>query len=393
MSVLDAARKLAPVLSERAAEGEAGRTMPADLVEQVRAAGLFHMAMPEALGGPPEPPATIIEVVEEISRADGSAGWTTLIGNATCFAAWLEPSAALDVLAGRPEATVAGAFSPGGQAVLNEDGSFIVSGRWPFASGAPHADWFVNGVLVMEGQGPSGPPSGELVPRMLENGLPDWRFVWLPAADVEVLDTWWAAGLRGTGSHHVAAEGVRVPLEHTAAPLYERARAQDPFFVLPFWSILMVVMAGFPLGVARRALDEFVGLTEGKSRRFDRRRMSEDEMIQVEVARLDGVLGAARAYVFDVARELRDTVDSGREVSIGQRVRITSAVHHAVRSGLQVVDTAFRMAGGGALYDSSPLQRCFRDLHAGAQHIAFSAEVERGLGRALLGQDPATVLL
>ncbi|MCA1692653.1 MAG: acyl-CoA dehydrogenase family protein, partial [Actinobacteria bacterium] len=297
MTVLDAARELAPVLSERAAEGEEARTMPADLVEQVRAAGLFHMAMPEALGGPPRDPATIIEVVEELARADGSAAWTTLIGNATCFAAWLEPSVALKVLSTRPDGIAAGSFTPGGQAVPNGDGSFTVSGRWPFASGAPHADWFVNGVLVMDGQGPSGPLSGEFVPRMLENGLPDWRFVWLPAADVEVLDTWRAAGLRGTGSHHVAAEGVRVPVEHTAAPLYERARAEDAFFRMPFWSLLMVIMAGFPLGVARRALDEFVGLTEGKSRRFDRRLMSEDEIIQVEVARLDGALGSARAYV------------------------------------------------------------------------------------------------
>lgn len=382
MSLLESAKALAPELAERANEGEAERTMPPDLVEKVRAAGLFHLAMPSGLGGPPHDPATIIGVVEEVSRADGSAGWTTMIGNTTSFLAWLEPGVAKEMLAERTDATAAGTFAPSGQAVPNGDGSFTVSGRWPFASGSPHAEWFVNGVLVMDGD----------KPRMLGGGRPDWRFAWMPASDVQVLDNWRAAGLRGTGSHDTVAHGVRVPEERTHAPMFEPSPAPDPLFRLPFFTFLMVLMSGFPLGVARRALDELVELAQRKSRRFDGSALRDDEVVQVEVARLDGTLAAARSYVLVSAGDLWNTVQAGEPVGVIQRAAMGSAVQHAVRSGLHVVDTAFRLAGGGVLYDSHPLQRCLRDLHAGAQHLAFSLSPERGVGRTLLGLEPGTVM-
>ena len=114
MTILERAQALAPVLRDRAAEGEAARTMPADVVEKVREAGLFHLAMPASLGGRPEEPETILRVIEEVSAADGSAGWTTFIGNSTGFVAWLEPDSARERLAIRQEGVVASMFVPSG---------------------------------------------------------------------------------------------------------------------------------------------------------------------------------------------------------------------------------------------------------------------------------------
>jgi alkylation response protein AidB-like acyl-CoA dehydrogenase len=382
MSVLDAARALAPTLAERAGEAEAARTLPADVVEQLRAAGVFHMAMPTGLGGPPLEPATIVQVIEELSAADGSAGWTSLIGNSTAFVAWLDPDVAKEILAARPDAVAAGSFAPGGNAVPDGSGAFTVSGRWPFTSGAPHADWLVNGVIVMDGD----------MPRMRDGRYPDWRFAWIPATDIQVEDTWHAAGLRGTGSHHTSAAGIRVREEHTAAPLFDPARADDALFRFPFFSLLMTFFAGFPLGVARRARDEFVTLAQTKSRRTDGSPLTEDETVQVEMAHVDGLLGSARAFVFDAVQDLYDTVVAGDPPAKAQRARVALAVQHAMRSGVQVVDTTFRLGGGGALFDSSPLQRCFRDLHAGAQHIALSLMAERTVGRTVLGLEPNSIL-
>ena len=373
---------MAPVLADRAPEGEELRTMPPDLVDRLRDAGLFHLAIPTALGGQPVDPATIIQVIEELSRADGSAGWTTFIGNSSCFVAWLEPDVARDVLARPANPIMASAFAPTGQAVPDGEGWFRVGGRWAFTSGAPHADWFVNGVMVMDGAGP----------RILD-GRPDWRFAWVPASDVEVVDTWRAAGLRGTGSHHTQVQDVRVRAEFLPAPLFEPACADDTLFRMPFFSLLMVAMAGFPLGVATRALDEFVTLAQSKSRRSDATPLLEDEAVQVEVGRLDGALAAARAFVFDAAGELWDSLRAGELLTVGQRARMSSAVHQAFRSGLSVVDTTFRLAGGSALYDASPLQRCLRDLHAGAQHIAVGLGQERSVGRVRLGVETQTLFL
>jgi alkylation response protein AidB-like acyl-CoA dehydrogenase len=382
VTVLDRARELAPAIRDAAQEGEAQRTMPAELVERLRAAGLFHLAMPTGLGGPPEEPETIVKVIEEVSVADGSAGWTVLIGNATFFVAWLESDVAKEILAERPDMVVASSFAPTGQAVPNADGALRVSGRWTFTSGAPHADWFANGVLVMDGD----------APRMVGDRV-DWRFAWMPASEIEVVDTWRAAGLRGTGSHDTAAADVAVPVERTIAPLFEPARAPEPVFRLPFFSIVNLSLAGFALGTARRALDEFTALAQAKSRRFDGVRMADDETIQIEVLRLEAALRSARSYVFDAVGQLWDGVAGGDPVTLRQRAQVVAAVGQAFRSGLQVVDTAFRLAGGGALYESSPLQRCFRDLHAGSQHLALGHSVERAAGQVFLGLEPKTVFL
>ena len=169
-TLVDAARRLAPELSERAAEGEQLRTMPADLVEKVRAAGLFHLGFPAALGGHECDPLTIVETIEELSRADGSAGWTTFIGNTSSFVAWLEPSVAKEMVAQRADFITAGVFAPTGTARPDGD-DLIIDGRWTFNSGCPHADWFMNGVIIMDGDSP----------RMVPPGRPDWRFAFYPA--------------------------------------------------------------------------------------------------------------------------------------------------------------------------------------------------------------------
>lgn len=383
MGVLERARTLGPVLRERALEGEAARTLPSDLVEQLRAAGLFHLGMPRALGGPPCDPPTIVEVIEQLALADGSAAWTVFTGNSTAFLAWLDPAVASELWARRSDAVVASVFAPTGQAVPDGEGGFTVGGRWAFASGAPHADWFVNGVVVIEGDGP----------KVLESGRPDWRFAFVPAERAQVLDTWHAAGLRGTGSHDVVVEGERVPVEHTIAPLFEPARADDDLFRLPFFTLLLVFGAGFPLGVARRALDELLAIAPTKSRRSGGEPLAEDEAVQVEVARLDGALRSSRSFVFDAIGQVWDTVRAGDRPTVGQRAQVLSSVLQAFRTGVTVVDASFHLCGASAVYESHPLQRCLRDLHVASQHILVSIGSEKAVGRVLLGLEPGSILL
>src|SRR5262245_37393438 len=150
MSMIDVARELAPVFSARATDGEAARTMPPDLVARARAAGLFSIAVPRSLGGLELDPLTVVGVVEEISRADGSAGWTVLIGNATAFFAWLEPAVTKDLLGDEPGVVSTGVFAPSGRAVPAGDGRLLLDGRWSFNSGCVHADWFQTGCMVMD---------------------------------------------------------------------------------------------------------------------------------------------------------------------------------------------------------------------------------------------------
>jgi hypothetical protein len=213
-AVLQAARELAPVLAERAGESEAMRTMPHDLAERSKRAGLFRLALPRSLGGLELEPATIVEIVETLSRADGSAGWTVLIGNSTAFFAWLEPTVAKQMIGDNANFASAAVFAPMGRAAPIAHDSFTVSGRWPFNSGCLHSEWLQLGVFVVDGD----------TPRFRDKDIPDWRFAFVENEDSVIEDTWDALGLRGTGSHHLSLTEARLPAEHLAAPLFEPAR-------------------------------------------------------------------------------------------------------------------------------------------------------------------------
>ena len=144
-----AVRDLTPEFRARAAEGDRLRAMPADLVQRVRAAGLFRLNLPMSLGGLELDPATTVRIFEEISYADGSAGWTIVIGNATAFFAWLEPAVARELIGANPDFVSTSMWAPLGRAVPGTSGTdFLLDGRWPFNSGCPHADWLQLGALV-----------------------------------------------------------------------------------------------------------------------------------------------------------------------------------------------------------------------------------------------------
>ena len=377
-----AVAELAPEFRARAEEGERLRTMPADLVQRARAAGLFRLNLPESLGGLELDPATTVEIFEEISRADGSAGWTIVIGNSTAFFAWLDPVVAKDLIGPQPDFVSTSMWAPLGQATA-QPGGFTVSGRWPFNSGCPHATWLQVGVLVTE--------AGR--PRTLACGAPDWRFAFVPARSAVIEDTWDAMGLCGTGSHHLSLSGVPVPPERLAAPFFESARHDGPLWRIPLVTLAAMFLAAIPLGIARRALEEFTALAARKVRGPAAQSIGHDAAAQVELARAEGALAAARSFVFDAIGGVWDTACRGDEPSLGQRALVLLAANQAVRAGTEAVDRVFRLAGADAVFARHPLQRCFRDIHAAGQHILFSAGRDQAFAKVRLGLDQPTYLI
>lgn len=372
-ALLDAVRQLAPEIRERALETERLRAVPADLMGRIKAAGLTRLALPGSLGGRELDLITMVELIEDLSKADGSTGWTTLICNSTAFVAWLDPAVAADLIG--PDANIASTsmFGPLGRGTPEGD-DLIITGRWPFSSGTPHAELFQVGIFVMDGE----------APRMRADGVPDWRFVYLRRDEVEIDDTWNAAGLRGTGSHDVVLTEVRIPAARTAMPIFDAPQHDGPLWRLPFFCLARSLMVGFPLGVARRALDEIEALAPTKRRGMSPTTVAEDSGAQVAIAQAEGGLQAARAFVFDALDEAWSMATSGQRVGPEQERRITLAAQQAMRAGIEAVDTAFRLGGAGAVYDSHPLQRCFRDLHTGSNHIIFSDDNWAEYGRHVM---------
>jgi len=368
MTTLEEVRGLADEISARAAETELGRCVPTDLARRIGAAGVYRLYIPAKLGGDPIDPMTANQIVQELVRADASTGWSSMILNTSFFSSWLEPDVAREMLDTDRERGMAGLFAPVGRTERAGDGAVTLTGRFPFNSGSPHASWFCEGAFVED-----------------REGQPQWRFLFLPESDVEILDTWRVAGLRGTASHDVQVSGAVVPLERTASPIFEKAPHDDPHFRWSFFALLSSLMCGVPLGVARRALDEFIDLAERKSRGGPST-LATEQVTQLTVAQAEGALRAASSFVDDVLGSGWETALRGDELSRDQKLAIRLSARHAMRAGLEVVDAVFALAGGGALYDESPLQRCWRDLHAASSHIFFSNNFATVSGKALLGQ-------
>jgi len=373
--VLAAVDDLAADAREGALETNELRAVPADLMTRIKAAGLCQLLVPESLGGLEADPMTVVTAMERLAKADGSTGWTTMIGNSTLFFAWLDPDLARQMLAGDTSISSTSMFAPLGRAVPASRDTLTLSGRWPFNSGCDHAEWSSVGMFVMDGDRP----------RLRADGQPDWRFAFFPARLATRHDTWHALGLRGTASHDLQVDGLEVPTWHTAACLFDPPRHDGPLWRLPAFAILNFLMVGFPLGVARRALDEFAPLAPTKRRGASETTVAEDGYTQYEFGRCEAAVRSARTFVFDTIGEVWNTSVLGDVPSESQIAELFAATQNAMRASIEAVDTCFTLAGSGAVYDTNPLQRCFRDLHTARQHIAFNPDGFKSYARTLFG--------
>jgi indole-3-acetate monooxygenase len=370
------ARALTPEITRRAAESEALGTLPSDLVQRFREAGVFRALQPRSLGGFEIAPTAFVTMVEELAYADGSAGWIAAIGaGAPSFAAWLEPEVAIELFGAQADFLAATVLPPTGRAVARAGGGFVVDGRWPFASGCRHAEWMLNGIFVLDGD----------APRIIPEQGPDRRLVFFPRADAEIVDNWDVLGLRGTGSNDVLAHDVHVAEEHTIDPFFGSARQDGPLWRIPFFTLVGIGMVGVPLGIARRALDEFTNLATTKMRAMAAETLAKDPVAQVEFAGAEAGVRSARAFVLDQIGALWDTARAGDPPSLQQRAGFQLAAHQAMRAARQAVDVTFDLTGAGVVHASHPLQRCFRDLHTAAQHAYFSPSALKRYASARFG--------
>jgi alkylation response protein AidB-like acyl-CoA dehydrogenase len=364
---------LTPLLRERAAEAERLTCLPPDVATAIADAGLFRLWTPRGLGGLEIDPPQMFGVVEALAVADGSAAWTTMIGNAGTFLAWMDQDLAADLLDGHPERAMTGTFNPESRAVP-EPGGLRMSGRATFNSGCPHARLFCNGVLVFDGPRP----------RMVA-GRPDWRLAVYPAAAATIVPTWAGAmGLRGSGSHDVVVEGLLVPEGHTVMPFHEPPVVDSALYRVPFFSLIKMLMVGLPLGIARHALN-LVGELARTKVRSGPGPIAEEQDVQIRIGMAEAGLRSARAHVLDELEALWATAQAGDLPADADRARFTLAVNAALQASVAAVDEAFALAGARALYDGDEIQRCWRDLHAVALHRVFGRAQWEGAAKALLG--------
>jgi alkylation response protein AidB-like acyl-CoA dehydrogenase len=372
-SMLLGIRELAPEITARAAEIEAARHLPRDLVERLKSIGLFQMFVPRSHGGLELDLPAALEVMKVLTRLDGSIGWIAIVaGVGGLFAAAARPELYQQIYQDGPDVAICGSSQPAGTAERVADG-YRIKGRWPFASSCTHADWIGGFCVVTDGGKPVPGPQGK----------PMVRAVLLPARDWEIEDTWHAAGLKGTGSHHITLRETSVPDIHVfdvdAAP-----RLSGPLYqALRQW--LPLLHGTFSVGLAEGAVDDLLALAHtGRQQLYAAVPMRESEIFQYELGRISADLRAAQAFhEVQVASHWRRAL-SGTLNDADLLVEGARSAAWLATTCVGIADACFALAGSSAVYDSSPLQRRLRDLHVGAQHAHAQQRQYVDVGRLAL---------
>jgi len=358
------------------AEIERERRLPAPLVEELRAAGMFHLMVPAAYGGAEADPLEALAVVEELSSADGSVGWCAMLAaQAGAYAAFFAPEAAEEIFGGRQ--TTAGVGRPIGRAVpvTGVGGAgWTVSGRWPFASGSSHADWFSGEALVY--------PDGGTDPLKDASGNDVVVTFMTRRANVTVYDTWDTLGLRGTASNDFSVDGLFVPQAHAAD------FAGGPRVPLPVYRcepLIFMNHGAHALGIARAALEAARDVVNVK-RGWGAVPLRDVTRMQVAVAEATAMVESARAWFFDSAAMLWADVQAqggGGEPLLRSRARLAGS--HAANQSIAAVDLLHRALATSAVQVASPLDRQFRDIHTAGAHVMVGPLTYEAAGRVELG--------
>ncbi len=358
------ARRIAEAASKMWTEIDSARSLPDELVELLRDSGLLRAGAPAEVGGLELPPQVGLRAAEELARGDASTGWCVAIGiTSTLLVAYLPPSSREDLF-GDGRGLAAGVWAPRGTG-RSVDGGVVVSGQWPFCSGIRHSDVLFAGCMVDGAAAPS--------------------VVALSTKDLRLLDNWHTLGLRGTGSQDAVAEEVFVPADRVVS-IFDGPVIDRPLYRFPPFGFFALSVAAPALGNARAAIDDLIELAGGKKGLGASRTLAERSPTQAAVAAAESALDAARALYFQAIEDAWRASQTAEPISVELRNRVRLAATHAARTSAEVVRTMYDLAGGSAIYDTSPLQRRFRDAFTATAHFQVNEASRELPGRILLGQ-------
>ncbi len=371
-----AAQMLAGRIRNAAPSIEQERQLPAGLVHEMREAGLFHMLVPQSLGGLEADPVEAARAVEEVAYADGSAGWCVMLAAQSAGFAGLMPEAGAKEVYGERD-IIASTARPIGRAIPVADPApgYVVSGRWPFASGSSHATWFMGECVVYDGD----------QPRLDEQGNEVTRAVFVPRSEVTVHDTWHTTGLRGTASNDFSIEGAFVPEHRGFQMILGDPVHPSPLFRYPH--LIFMNHGSHALGIARAALEAAIAVANSKKGWGDQP-LREVLRIQSVIAEATALIESSRHYLYALGDELWAAALAGDEDTTLLRARLRLAASHAATSSVQAVDLLHTTMGTTAILTQSPLERQFRDIHTAAAHVMIGPLTYQAAGRVELGMEP-----
>jgi alkylation response protein AidB-like acyl-CoA dehydrogenase len=373
--ILERVDELIDVVFAHAEQAERDARLPRAVVDALIERGLLRLWVPRSLGGPELGLPESLAVFEAVSRLDGATGWTVMIGSGGGLFAPRMAEATARMIYGPREGVIAGSGSPRGVAVEEGDG-YRVTGQWPFASGAHHATWFTANCLVQR----DGEPVTDLA------GQPTIRAMAFPAAEVTILETWTASGMRGTGSHDFAVDGVVVPRERSFSVFEPLPDGTGPLYRYPFMATSRLAFSAVALGVGQQALDRFAWFAAERRPGGGSAALSEYAQVRARYGEARATLRAGRSLLYETVASTWVLLEGGGALDAGDEAEVTLAAVQATRLAVRAVDLLYELAGSDPLYLESALGRSWRDVHAVAQHAALSPAAYEEAGGTLLDE-------
>ena len=263
------------------------------------------------------------------------------------------------------------------------DGGVVVSGRWAWGSGTHHCDYICGGTTVQDGDDI----------RRFPNGEPMVHVMFFARDQVELQDNWDPSGLRGTGSVDFEVHEQFVPEGRWTVLGHSKRQVDSPLYRFPFFGYFAAAVASVPLGIARRALDDFADLSRGKVPAATTSTINESPIVQLEFAQAESLVQAAHEYLYGTVAAVWAKVAGGQRPVTEDRRRLRLAASQATLMSAAAVDKLYNAAGGTSLQGHCSLQKHFRDIHAATQHRMVGTEVMRMAAAARLTDDPVAYQL
>ncbi len=367
--LLERIRALVPLVAERAADAERARKPDDDVIEALKASGVFQSFVPRRFGGYEIDLELFLDIGVAVSEACASTGWiTTFYMEHNWLIGMFAPELQEEIFSRQPYVLAPGSVNPNDGNATPKGEGYELTGHWRFGTGIVHADW-----VLLSGRITTDPGA---FPRM---------FLVRPEA-VEVVDNWHVDGMAATGSRDIVAHGCYVPERYVSRQPMGVSPPPDAYLArIPVPPMLSLTAAIPSLGAARRAVELFRQQLADRVPFGTKKTQSQRAPSQVRLAHAAADVRAGEIVLRSVARDLTVHARGGAQISPAQQIQTRLTIAHVVRDCRAVVRAVMEGSGASAHYLDHELQRIHRDVEMMGAHTVFDLDlVGEQCGRALL---------
>jgi len=364
-------QSLVPILKERAAEAEKLERIHDESIEAIINTGFLKVLQPSAFGGYELEFGDFLEMVSIIGKGCASTGWVAgTAGSQSWFLSLMSEQAQKDVWEDDPDALLTSSWAPDGIATI-VSGGYELTGNWRFCSGSDFAAWSVFGANVIDQKNDKD-----------SNNFFDRGYFLVPNTDYEITGGWNVSSLAATGSHNAEIKKSFIP-QHRFASAEGLVNGTSPgskihsaaIYKMPLLACSPFAIIAPLVGAAEAMLDDFIENMRDRTTSGSDNNIANEPIIQEHAARAAAIIDAVKLIIARDVAEAMETINTGKTLSKKQRLQLRRSHGFTARLLSEAAEILFAATGGKGLYLDNHLQRGFRDIKGGVNHITSSWDI------------------